>query len=163
MATQSYSTDLGLGILPETKDPKIFPDMLRIINAIRILQAKLDIYTGNVPVSQLSFTQSSPDRVQATCSVAISVGSLVNFSGSTTTLSAQLADSGLLLPAQGIAVSNYAAGTQGVFILAGQCPHFLGLSIGQIYYLGAAGTLQLTPTAYPVGLALSTTTLWMKP
>jgi hypothetical protein len=162
MANPAYSTDLGLGQFPETKDPKSFPDILRIYNALHKLQGQLDKYTGNVPVAQANFSQPSPVRVLATATVPIAAGSLLNFQIVGTTLQAQLADIGLVLMCQGIAIRAALLGAQVECMLFGTSPSlFIGLVPGAYYYLGAAGALSAAPTAQRVGMAISPTSMWL--
>lgn len=161
---QSYSTDLGLGQFPETKNSQFFPDMLRVYNALRLIQGKLDQYTGNVPPSQANFSQPSPVRLLATATVAITAGSLLNFQVPGTTLQAQLADPTLVLIPQGIALKPAAIGAQVEILHFGTTPAlFTGLVPGTVYYSGPAGTLSAAPVGPPVGMAISTTAIFFKP
>lgn len=48
MTTTSYTTvNLGLPAVPESGDPKIFPELVRIYNAIKILAQGVDTYTND--------------------------------------------------------------------------------------------------------------------
>ena len=159
----AYSTDLGLGQFPETKDSKTFPDILRIYNAIRQLQGRLDQYTGNIPVGQANFSQPSPVRLVSTATVAITAGSLLNLQLPGTTLQARLADSGLALAPQGVALKTVAAGAQLEVAHFGSVTFYAGLVPGAIYYSGLGGALSAAPIGPPVGMATSTTSLFFNP
>ena len=162
MATQAFSTDLGLGQFPETKDPHAFPDILRIYNGLRLLQKQLDVYTGNVPITQANFSQPSPVKLLATATVAITAGSLVNFQIAGTTLQAQLGDIAAGLPVQGIAIKAAALGAQVECMHFGASPAlYVGLTPGTYYYSGPAGALTITPTAQRVGMAISPVSLFL--
>lgn len=160
----TYSTDLGLGSIPETKDKQNFADLLRIYNAIRALANNLDAYTGNVPAAvQLNRTfLGSPICPPCVAGVVLAVGSCVSFATSTTTLTATLADAGLGIAPQGINLSGGATvGSSNSPVIHGPAACFTGLAPGQVYYLQAAGAIGLAPTAYPVGFAINPTTLWV--
>src|SRR5574343_1467532 len=43
------SFNLGLSAIPETTDSAMFPELVRLYNAIRITASMLDSYTGNTP------------------------------------------------------------------------------------------------------------------
>lgn len=159
----TYSTDLGLGLLPETKDKQNFPDMLRVYNALRALAGNLDSYTGKVPAAVAANPVYSPSPATPSCTagVALAVGSCINFGTSTTTLVATLADAGLGIPPQGIILKGGAVGAAVTPAISGPAACFTGLAVGQIYYLQAGGAIGLAPTAYRVGLSTSPTTLWL--
>jgi len=47
--SNQLSFDLGLPVIPEVKDKGLFPELLRIYNAIKITAAVVDNYTGRAP------------------------------------------------------------------------------------------------------------------
>ena len=46
------SFNLGLAAVPELKDSELFPEFVRLYNAIKLTAAMLDNYTGNTPTSE---------------------------------------------------------------------------------------------------------------
>lgn len=55
MANPGYSIDTGLPASPEVGDPRLFPEFLRIYNAIKILAQTLDDYTNAGQVANGTF------------------------------------------------------------------------------------------------------------
>lgn len=52
MTTLDYSTiNLGLPAVPETTDPKLFQELVRVYNAIKILAQGVDVYTTDGTVT----------------------------------------------------------------------------------------------------------------
>ena len=53
----SYNTNLGLSALPEIdqkKDPEIYAELLRIRNALKVLQGAIDILSGGAAGAKLT-------------------------------------------------------------------------------------------------------------
>lgn len=56
MAGDSLSYNLGLAAIPETRNPELFPEFVRLYNAVKIVAEKADIAAGTFPGSALAET-----------------------------------------------------------------------------------------------------------
>jgi len=60
-----FSVDLGLPVLPELEDPKLFLELLRIYNAIKITMSAVDAYSAVEPTDVLYRADTTPDQALA--------------------------------------------------------------------------------------------------
>lgn len=181
--TQGFSTNLALPTLPEidqNKYPEIFEQFLRVQNAIGVLQAALDGYTGvqgagvnnygNVN-SQQYFQLQNLSRFYVLASEDIGQYLAVNFYNNSGILNARLANAtnGRICHAYCSSVGGITSGSIGEFILFGYWP-VTGLTPAAFYYLSTtAGHISTTTSAdpgtiaQPLGYALGETGLFFNP
>jgi hypothetical protein len=180
---QQYSTDLGLSLTPElqeSKNPGVYGEMIRMRNALRILQGALDLYTGALSPDSTLWSVTSVtsylrteniSRVYFQTTEAISVGQAVNIYSSAGVTYARLANAtNNTKPCRAYATTNIASGDFGEFILLGAHPLITGVTGGTDYYLSTTGgALTATPPAavgnivQKVGWGLNSTTLYFNP
>jgi hypothetical protein len=175
---QQFSTNLGLGALPEIdqrKNPDIYNDLLRIRNALKTLQFSLDQYTGAISEdsaywkniqSQNSVRTQNISKVYAVSSDTIAVGQIVELYNNAGVLTARLSNVGTPRYARAFC-STLGGATPGAvseFSLLGVNQFFSGLTPGAIYYLsGTPGAIQAGATAQRVGFALTAQNLFFNP
>jgi hypothetical protein len=179
---QGFSTNLGLSPLPDidqTKYPEIFSQLLRLQNAISILQAALDAYTGRstaqaqgLPGSNTYLGVQNITRTFAKATEVIAYGaicSFVNNAGVLGVRNANATGATRLAKAFCNVTTGMAIGDTGEFILLGYIP-ITGLTPGSDYFLSTVnGALTVTkPVAAGnvsqyVGFALGTTGLYFNP
>lgn len=73
MTTLDYSTiNLGLPAVPETNDPKLFQELVRVYNAIKILAQGIDVYTvdGTVTTSVSTIADQLEGLVDSSAQVS---------------------------------------------------------------------------------------------
>lgn len=181
---QEFSTNLGLSILPEMESreqPSIYAELLRIRNALRVLQSALDVYTGALSADINYWNQTPPSssvrvqgvsRVYAITSEAISLGQLVNLydvAGIMTARKANATDGTKPCRAYCSVSGGVALGAYGEFILLGLL-RTVGVTPGLTYYLDTvAGVIT---TAAPgvvgnlvqeIGFGLDSESIWFNP
>jgi len=189
-AKDTYSTNLGLSVLPEVdqyKYPEIWNELYRIRNALRVLQGGLDSYTGALSEDSQYWDQTPPEssfllqnltKVYAVVGESMIPGQVVYFPAFAATLTAYKANAtigGSYGPAQAFfkGPAGATVGSYGEFSFLGLV-NITGLTVGCIYYLDAiSGYITLTdPSAggtvpgyrgQVVGQALSTTQLFFNP
>lgn len=184
MTTQKFSTNLGLGVLPEfsqTQDPAIFADSVRVRNALRVLQGTLDVrtgYTGPDLASMVSadssyVTQQNYSRLFVKTTQDFLPGEMARLYTSAGVLKADRAYANVGgHSARAFAKTAIASGDYGEFILEGMCYSLTGLSPGYTYYLadtsggfpraGRVDTGSGTVTQI-VGFAVTPTALYFRP
>ena len=177
----SYTSNLGLDIMPITQDPKVLPDMIRVYNAIKLLASNLDIYSGAQGESSEYWGQAGITRLLITnlcrlyvpASETIKAGMIVNLYNSSGNLTARKAvdspsnKSDPYYPQNAFALSN-SVGGQVEVALMGVNTAYSGLVPGTTYYtsttpgnITAAGNI--TYHLNVVGTALNSTSLWIPP
>jgi hypothetical protein len=178
-----YSTNLGLTILPEIdqqKNAEVWAELLRIRNALRVLQGALDTNTGALqedpeywdatpPVASIKVQNIS--RFYCKTSENLLPGRLINLFNSAGVLTARNANAADgTKPARAFSVAPSESGNYAQFILLGINPIFSGLVPGQEYYLATTSGLvtSVAPAAagnivQKVGFALSDKELWFNP
>jgi hypothetical protein len=184
MSIQFYSTNLGLSPVPEfpqSQHPQVWADLLRIRNAIKVLQGALDSYTGSQPPQIAAWASIGATAVQLAkltpvyviTSETIGYGNVValyNVSGTLTARKADATDATKPVRAICVTAGGVSSGTYGQFVLLGAPAVFTGLTPGSTYYLSTTPGL-LTAIApatvgnivQVVGFALDSHTLWFNP
>ena len=182
MTAQSFSTNLGLGVLPEfsqAQDPAIFSDSVRVRNALRVLQGTLDERTGYTSPADMStagatyITQQNYARIYVKTSQDFLPGEMARFANIAGAIVAESAYSnGVGHAAKAFAKTTIAAGVFGEFILEGMCYSLTGLTPGYTYYLAdvtggfpRSGRVANAPgtVLQAVGFAVTTTSLYFRP
>lgn len=175
---QSFSTRTGLSVLPEIDQQQyasIYLDALRIRQAIQILQAALDSYTGMgvIPSSQWSqLTPLSQDKlanltktyVQATEDIGL--GKMVNFYNNSGVVAARNANASTGKPCHAYANSAVTTGNWGEFIRMGATSFISSLTVGATYYLSNTdGLISPTPgtVSQKLGYAMGTSLFVFNP
>lgn len=182
MANQSFfSTNLGLALTPEfdqKKYPEIYADLVRVRNAIRILQAGLDNYTGalapkeenwaSTPASSSLIVQNT-SKLYLPASETINPGYMVNIWDDAGTAKVRLAradDINKMCRGFASITSIKNAGDYVEVTLFGGDFYITGLVAGTLYYLsdtpGSLSTSAGTITQ-EIGWAVSTTCLFFNP
>lgn len=184
---QRFSTNLGLSTLPEVddkKNPDVYAECLRIRNALRILQAALDSYTGALSEDEGFWSQANPaqtsrvqniSRVYGQASEDLSLGNAVNFfdlGGGKLGVRKAIASS-TPLPCFGFCSTSggVLAGGFTEVILLGMNSFFAGITPGTIYYLSqtTAGGYTITPPSLTgeivqqVGVGVGERNFWFNP
>jgi len=171
------SFNLGLAALPETRS-KEFPELLRIYNAINIVAAKLDAYTGNTPILDPDQARPLEDTITAgqqtvfdlVCHTSVQPGNLCTIQVVGSESKARVVSFGLYSLATMIALREAAAGEVGRFMLFGLVAYEEGdLEAGQRYvnvgsgYMDSASNVSDAHTKQSVGYALTSKHLWFQP
>ena len=182
MTAQSFSTNLGLGVLPEfsqAQDPAIFSDSVRVRNALRVLQGTLDERTGYTSPADMStagatyITQQNYARIYVKTSQDFLAGEMARFYNNAGVINADRAYANAAgHSAKALATKAIAAGAYGEFLLEGMYYGFTGLTPGVTYYLadtsggfpraGRIDTATGTVTRI-VGFAVTSTSLYFRP
>lgn len=182
MPQQELSMDLGLAFIPETANPIIFQELYVVYNAIKILAATLDSYTGVLtPDEELwptvgtnnIFSQNA-NRIYVPFSETVTAGQLVTLYNNAGQLTAKLCGGvtwagdcrGYMSLANTVSPGNY-----GQVTLFGLHPLVSGLTPGTIYYSSNTTAGSITSTVpissgenkQPIGFALSTGQLFFNP
>lgn len=163
---QQYSVNLGLDIVPITKDPDNIGDIYRLYNAVKSVAAALDSYTGAIgadvadwPVAGTEFLLVQREcRIYVLFDATVTVGQLValNSSGN-----AVLSAVGTVMGWAPVAVTS---GQYGEVRLFGLDVAVAGLTPGTWYYASATpGGITATVTAQKVGFAITATKLFFNP
>jgi len=180
---QKYSTDLGLSLTPELleqKNPGVYGELIRVRNALRILQGALDIYTGglspdpdlwSVTAVTTGLRTENISRVYFQTTENIAVGQAVNLYDSAGTTYARLANAtNNSKPCRAYATTTTVSGDWGEFVLLGAHPLITGVTGGTDYYLSTTGGgITFTPPATPgnivqkIGWGLNSTTIYFNP
>lgn len=176
----SYTSNLGLDIMPITQDPQVLPDMIRVYNAIKLLASNLDIYSGAQGESSDYWGQAGITRLLITnlcrlyvpASESISAGMIVNLYNSGGNLTARKAvdsttsiNTGVYYPQNAFALSN-STGGQVEVALMGVNTAYSGLTPAVTYYTSSTpGYITPADTYHKnvVGTALNSTSLWIPP
>jgi len=182
MATPRYSTNLGLGPLPEfsqSDSPAIFADGVRVRNALRVLQAELDVKTGEISPADFSSAGTSGVTIQnytkvyAKATDALLRGHIVTLYSFAGVLSARKAYASV--PghrAMAFCNTDTSIGSYGEFILEGMCYYIGPLVMGATYYLANAtsppvdaGLISTVAGGIPqrLGFALGNQALYFRP
>lgn len=167
MANLEYSVNLGLDLVPLTKDPENAGDIYRLYNAAKLIMAAVDQYTGilGAPSDQWAtigadfITSQNQNRHYAQAAAAITAGQIctINASGQ---IALALAPN-----AVGWAPFAIAAGAYGEIRLFGIHKAVTGLTPGTWYYAstGTAGAITSTVTTQKLGMALKADRLFFNP
>jgi hypothetical protein len=163
---QQYSTNLGLSQLPEIDEKQfgqVYAELLRMRNALKVLQSALDVYTGALGETESSYWDQTPayaylrlqniSRVYRKATETISAGRLVNFYNSAGELVARNANAtDATKPVRAYAPKEVLSGEFGEFVILGLMPS-VGLTPGSLYYLTTtAGAYSATAPAVPGNL-----------
>lgn len=177
MAYQGQNSfSLGLSQTPETTDSKIFPELVRIYNALHIMQDALDAYTGHVPTPPQYYNQITPaqslgssgsNKLYCKANENIGAGHVVGFSNIAGEIQARKAGGGTGGKAQGICnvSGGVLAGQYGEFIfLSGLSQYIGGMTKGIVYYLSSTTPGLITSAAgtTPIGFALDSSLLFVQ-
>jgi hypothetical protein len=179
MASQRFSTNLGLATFPEIDQSKygsIFSDNLRIRQALQTLQAALDKYTGALGPDSAAWSSIDPasyaltsriQRFYALASEDIAQGAMVNLYNNAGTINARNSNGSAAGKAvRAFANSAITSGSYGEFILGGVNPYISGMTPGTLYYMGNTnGTISATAgtVSQKVGYALTASKLFFQP
>jgi hypothetical protein len=161
-----FSVNLGLDIVPQSKDPDNLGDLYRLYNASKSLAGALDDYTGAIGANQEDWSVAGTEylllqrmtRIYVQFAVTVTTGQIltINSAGN-----AALAATGA---AQGWAPAPVAAGAWGEMRLMGLHSAVAGLTPGTWYYSSAtAGAITATVTAQKVGFAIAANKLFFNP
>lgn len=179
MTIPFYSTNLNLSAAPQfdqSDSPEIYVDAQKVRNAMKVLQAALDLYTGALGEPQTNWPTVSPaawnrlarlTRTYGQATEAIAVGAAVNFYNNAGALGVRNASASAAgKQCHAYASAAVASGAYGEFIQQGACLLLTGLTIGATYYLSnTAGAFSTTTgvISQKVGYALNSTTLIFRP
>ena len=165
MANQ-YSQNLGLDLVPLTKDPENLGDIYRLYNAVKLVMTALDSYTGAIPPESgdWSTVGSSAIMVQNLCrhyaqaATNITPGQLIALNSSGQFI---LGTVGNVIGWAPLAINS---GAYGEIKLLGLHTAVAGLTPGVSYYASStAGAITSTVTAQKVGFALAANRLFFNP
>lgn len=157
VSSKNFKTYLGLADTPETTDPELFREMVKIYGALKSLALSIDIGTGS-PI----FTVEATEAIGATALV-----DLYNVAGTLKARNANATDK--TKPCKGYAPAAIASGAVGHVVLRGFIT-ISGVTPGAIYYTHTtngqvvgtkpvgAGNLQ-----QPIGFGLDSTTIYFNP
>ena len=174
MSLQNYSLNLGLDLVPMSKDPDNLADLYRLYNAIKLVASQLDTVSGATPASPESWQTlgvTGGVTIQTSCKIYVPfveytyAGRLIALDS---TGSAVLGEAGTVI---GWAPRAVAAGEYGEVTLLGLHRAISGLTTGQIYYASTwePGRISSGPSLtegkriQPVGVGLSPTVLFFNP
>jgi len=179
MATQDFSTNVGVGPTPEFSQiefPAIYNDSLRIRTGLKIIQGALDSYTGIIGDATSYWSQQKTvadwhrihNHTRTYCMALedIPIGNFVNFVSSGGRTKARKSNGALGYKARGWCTADVAAGEYGQFILEGTCFLIGGLTTDTTYYLSnTPGYISPGPgtTSQKIGFALDTNVLIVRP
>jgi len=167
MANQEYSQNLGLDVVPLTKDPENAGDIYRLYNAAKIIMSAVDQYTGILGASTDQWpsigadfiTSQNQNRHYAQAAAAITAGQICTIDAS-----GQIA---LAVAPNAIGWAPYAiaARAYGEIRLFGIHKAVTGLTPGTWYYAatGTPGGITSTVTSQKVGMALKADRLFFNP
>lgn len=182
MASQlQLSVNTGLPAIPDTPDPVLFREMVRIYNAVNAIAFALDAYTGALPALPAEFADvglsdilvQNISRFYPIFDDTVVAGAMCHVYNVAGVLHARLASAlDDTKPARGFATAAVTATNRGELILLGRNSYLSGLTPGDLYYLSEVSlTGQITNAApatsgnlvQPVGYALSDTSIWFNP
>ena len=168
MAGNSYSTDLGIGLTPDSVPPELFGQFSDVYGALRRLAVNLDRYTGNAQVPELGASNLLSAQVNTAyfeATAAVTGGFAVFLNG--TGCEHAVADGFKM--ARGIAMKSAAVGEIIPVVLFGAVG-ISGVTKGTTYWLHAVnpGMLQGSPPgsgqySQPFGFAVDTDKLFVNP
>lgn len=170
------SFNLGLASIPETRDKELFPEFLRLYNAIKLTAAMLDARTGYTTTNSdearpftSSLTLANYTTFDMICQGAIPAARLCTIVAVGGSSRAKLVDFSNNL-ARCISMGDYENGEVGKFMLTGLIKFDSdALTAGANYRNAGSGYMNLE-TAMPtywqkqfIGFALDTQHLWFQP
>lgn len=182
--SQGLSFNLNLPIAPDTKNPELFGELLKLYNSTKLLAAKMEEYLGLESEDSSLWESLSPvdtirlhwhSRLYIKYTEDVSVGQVVTIYDDLGTPSVKLAGGASYAGhARGFCsvVGGVSAGDFGEVILFGLNPYHTGLAPGAIYYLSNTTAGQITATIpietedsiiHAVGFAVSSTCLFFNP
>jgi len=157
VSSKNFKTQLGLAETPETTDPELFREMVKIYGALKSLALAIDTYTGS-PI----FTVEATENIAASGLINI-----YDVAGVTKIRNANATDH--TKPCMGFAPAAIASGASGNIVLRG----FLSLSgvvAGYVYYLHTVDGQAVHPKPAGVGnlqqvigWGLDSTTIYFSP
>ena len=164
---QQLSLNLGLDVVPLSKDPDNLGDIYRLYNAVKLLAAALDAYTGIIGASAEDYatagssfilTQNSA-RLYIQFAATVTAGQLVKITA------AGKADLGVAGNVIGWAPAAVAINDYGEVRLLGLDTAIAGLTPGVTYYAsaGTPGAITAAVTAQSIGFAISASQLFFNP
>lgn len=170
------SFNLGLATLPETKSQD-FNEFLRLYNAIKLVAAKLDSYTGHTPVVageekplQETLTIGQQTILYLPCNSSITAGSLCTTTQVGDETRVRTVGFGVAGIARMIALQDAEIGDIGKFMLFGLVSFDeASLVAGEVYYNVGSGYLNNKSattdywTKQAVGFAITKNHLWFQP
>jgi hypothetical protein len=164
---QQLSLNLGLDVVPLSKDPDNLGDIYRLYNAVKLLAAALDAYTGILGAltedyatagSDFILTQNSA-RLYTQFAATVTAGQLIKITA------AGKADLGVAGNVIGWAPAAVAINDYGEVRLLGLDTAIAGLTPGVTYYAsaGTPGAITAAVTAQSIGFAISASQLFFNP
>lgn len=176
MASKEFSVPLGLANTPETQNPEVFFEAVRLYNAVKQLAYYLDRYTGAISLPTDEWDTALPSstvrlanmsRLYLPASEALTAGQVVNVwddAGTTKVRKANATTTGK--PCHGWVAASYSLGATAEIFTLGICTSIAGLTAGTTYYLSTTdGTITNGAPAnkQAVGWAIDSTTLYFNP
>lgn len=182
-ANNQTSINTGLSQLPDNPDDisKVYPELVKIYNAIKILSQNIDTYTGALqqPASAWpniglnTILSQNIDKLYVIYDETVIAGAMIHLYNVSGVLHARLAKAAdATKPARGFSSNAVTSGDYGEVILFGLNSFFAGLTIGATYYLSPTSTTGQVTTTKPttagqvvqaVGFALSGASLFFNP
>ena len=154
--TQQLSMNLGITQVPETQDQKLFPELLRIYNALNIVASALDSYTGALPPPPSTWSALTPvdtiqtqrtQRLYLQFSESVGAGELVTIWNDAGTPKAKKAGGNPWAgDTRGFATASVTAGAFGEIVLGGLDIYISGLTPGVTYYTSNSVAGAMTAT-----------------
>jgi hypothetical protein len=163
---QSFSTNLGLDVVPVSKDPENIGDLYRLYNAVKALASALDSNTGAAGADFADWAIAGTEflllqrmsRVYLEFAATATPGQLIaiNSSGK-----AVLSGIGTVM---GWAPNAVTTGEFGEVRLLGLHTSVAGLTPGTVYYASSTpGNLTSSVTAQKIGFAITAAKLFFNP
>lgn len=164
---QQISLNLGLDVVPTSVDPNNLTDIYRLYNAVKLVAAALDAYTGIIGANAEDYSTAgstfvlsqNSNRCYLQFAAAVTAGQLIKITA------AGQADLGLAGNVVGWAPVAVAAGNYGEVRFFGLDTAISGLTPGVTYYAsaGVPGGITAAVTAQSIGFAISATKLFFNP
>lgn len=171
---QNLSFSLGLAQIPEIKESELFPEFLRIYNAIKLTASQLDSYTGNSPLEDGEEIRPTQINNLLTCTWvcgdAIPTARLVYIQDVGGEARAKLGNNPYLGRSVAIALEEGVVGESARFLLKGTLKFEVGdLTPGATYRHVGSGYIakDADVTTYwekqIIGWAIDSAHLWFEP
>lgn len=160
------SVNIGLDVVPTSKDPDNSYDIAKLYAAAKILANALDLYTGAIGAESSDYSIADTDyvlgqrtaRMYRQAAVSIAAGNTVSLNSSGQFV---LGTVGTVVGWAPVAI---AAGAYGEIRLFGLCQNIGGLTPGVAYYASSTpGFVTSTGTAQKIGIALAASKMFFNP